>query len=166
MLHIVYICSMPLHKCHMRENYLSVLHINKRQWSHQYTNRKMEGWLVSLFPLTRRCQTSLDTASKALISRAQKPIYRRTPLWSHLFNVLFSPECCVNILMPGSETLTAAVLPGGVPVILPGSRGLLPALLPRLPFPWCGWDAWGCGGWSPVDAPSPTRPTCCPIPVV
>lgn len=37
--------------------------------------------------------------------------------------------------MPGSETLTAAVLPGGVPVILPGSRGLLPALLPRLPFP-------------------------------
>lgn len=76
------------------------------------------------------------------------------------------PECCVNILIPGSGTLTAAVLPGGVPVLLPGSRGLLPAPLPRFPFPWCGWDAWGCGGWSPVDVPSPTRPTCCPIPVV
>lgn len=85
----------------------------------------------------------------------------------HIFNVVLSlPECCVNILIPGSGTLTAAVLPGGVPVLLPGSRGLLPAPLPRLPFPWCGWDAWGCGGWSPVDVPSPTRPTCCPIPVV
>lgn len=76
------------------------------------------------------------------------------------------PECCVNILMPGSGTLTGAVLPGGVPVLLPGSRGLLPTPLPRFPFPWCGWGAWGCGGWSPVDVPSPTRPTCCPIPVV
>lgn len=80
--------------------------------------------------------------------------------------VAFLPECCVNILIPGSGTLTAAALPGGVPVLLPGSRGLLPAPLPRFPFPWCGWDAWGCGGWSPVDVPSPTRPTCCPIPVV
>lgn len=76
------------------------------------------------------------------------------------------PECCVNMLIAGSGTLIAAVLPGGVPVLLPGSRGLLPATLPRFPFPWCGWDAWGCGGWSPVDVLSPTRPTCCPIPVV
>lgn len=81
-----------------------------------------------------------------------------------LFSVL--PECSVKTLILGSGTLTAAVLPGGVPVLLPGSRGLLPAALPRFPFAWCGWDAWGCGGWSPVDVLSPTRPTCCPIPVV
>lgn len=80
--------------------------------------------------------------------------------------VLLLPECSVKTLIPGSGTLTAAVLPGGVPVLLPGSRGLFPAPLPRFPFPWCGWDAWGCGGWSPVDVLSPTRPTCCPIPVV
>ncbi|MEQ2181178.1 hypothetical protein GOODEAATRI_008690 [Goodea atripinnis] len=65
-----------------------------------------------------------------------------------------------------SGTLATAVLPGGIPVLQPGSRGLLPVTLPRLPFPWCGWDAWGCGGWSPVDVTSPTRPTCCPIPVL
>lgn len=121
-----------------------------------------------LFPLTRRCQTSMDSASERLsaANKNQKTngLLRRH---IHIFNVVLSlPECCVNILIPGSGTLTAAVLPGGVPVLLPGSRGLLPAPLPRLPFPWCGWDAWGCGGWSPVDVPSPTRPTCCPIPVV
>ncbi|TNN89244.1 hypothetical protein EYF80_000532 [Liparis tanakae] len=78
--------------------------------------------------------------------------------------VVFRPG---QTLIEGSGTFTAAVLPGGVPVLLlPGSRGLLPAPLPRFPFPWCGWDAWGCGAWSPVDVLSPTRPTCCPIPVV
>lgn len=76
------------------------------------------------------------------------------------------PECCVNMFIPGSGTFTAVALPGGVPVLQPDSRGLLPATLPRFPFPWCGWDAWGCGGWIPVDVTSPTRPTCCPIPVV
>lgn len=88
------------------------------------------------------------------------------PHTSFINVVLLLPECSVKILIPGSGTLTAAALPGGVPVLLPGSRGLLPAPLPRFPFPWCGWDAWGCGGWSPVDVLSPTRPTCCPIPVL
>lgn len=130
----------------------------------QENGRDREGWWAKLFPLTRRCQTSMDrlTAAQSAANNTKlKPPSspgRGTP--SPL------PECCVKILIPGSGTLTAGVLLGGVPVILPGSRGLLPAPLPRIPLAWCVWVPWGCGGWSPVDVPSPTRPTCCPIPVV
>lgn len=99
----------------------------------------------------------MDAASHQIQVITDPSLLSRRPL----------PECCVNMFIPGSGTLTAAVLPGGVPVLLlPGSRGLLPAPLPRFPLPWWGWDACGCGGWSPVAVPSPTRPTCCPIPVV
>lgn len=127
----------------------------------------MEGWWAKLFPLTRRCQTSMDSANRRLIT-SNNNIYICVCVYFPVFlcAVLVLPECCVKILIPGSGTLTAGVLLGGVPVILPGSRGLLPAPLPRIPFACCVWVAWGCGGWSPVDVPSPTRPTCCPIPVV
>ncbi|KAG7332528.1 hypothetical protein KOW79_004362 [Hemibagrus wyckioides] len=66
----------------------------------------------------------------------------------------------------GSEAFAVtASLHAGVPVFV-ASRGLLPELLPRLPLLWCacGCCEWPCGGlWSAAEAPSPTRPTCCPI---
>lgn len=83
----------------------------------------------------------------------------------------FIPECRVKTLIPGSSMMfaaavAAAVLPGGVPVMLmllppPPSRGLLPEPLARFDLPCCCCP---CGGvWIPAEAPSPTRPTCCPI---
>lgn len=126
----------------------------------------MKGWWAKLFPLTRRCQTSMDSANTLNQQQTINIYIYFFPPRLCLCAVLLLPECCVKILIPGSGTLTAGVLLGGVPVIVPGSRGLLPAPLPRIPFAWCVWVAWGCGGWSPVDVPSPTRPTCCPIPVV
>lgn len=70
------------------------------------------------------------------------------------------------MLIPGSDALAVtASLHAGVPVLL-ASRGLLPELLPRLALLWCGCGCCECpcgGLWSAAEAPSPTRPTCCPI---
>lgn len=91
---------------------------------------------------------------------AQKQAAASCPvlLWVYL------PECWVNMLIPGSEALAVtASLHAGVPALV-ASRGLLPELLPRLPLLWCGCCECPCGGlWSAAEAPSPTRPTCCPI---